>query len=224
VSRVLAQVTTRVIERAPSNPAFERAAWALAVAVVGLILREVWQAWRTRRDRRTRDKAVLSALLREVSIVRGAALAILADLARELALVQSEARWRLKPLIAVPSTVYDTVKVDPPASLLKQSMALADLVRLQYQCDYTNALAAEQQKWKTPSARGQPDQIETILSFHPAIRESVAAVIERCERLRNAIRAAGEQVGGLNLEGPPPANSPEAPAPASPEPKPPTPS
>jgi hypothetical protein len=76
-------------------------------------------------------------------------------------------------------------------------------MRLRAQCAYTNALADEQYKWKTPAARQQADQLETIVSFHPAILESVGTVVERCDRLAPAIRAAGEKMGGLNLHGKP---------------------
>ena len=72
---------------------------------------------------------------------------------------------------------------------------------LQAQCDYTNVLAHEYERWKTPEARGQPDQIETILSFHEAIAESVNQVADRYRTLQPLVVAAGDAVGGLNLEG-----------------------
>ena len=71
---------------------------------------------------------------------------------------------------------------------------------LQAQCAYTNAVVDEYMKWKTPAARGQHDQLETILSFHESLMESMNSVAERLRELQPMVLAAGEQVGGLNLE------------------------
>lgn len=69
--------------------------------------------------------------------------------------------------------------------------------------DNSNALADEHQKWKTPEGRGQPDQIEIILSFHTSIMESVNAAVDLCTKVQPLIVEAGDAVGGLNLAGPP---------------------
>ncbi len=186
-----------------SDAGLEGAVWALVVAIVGLLLREGWQARRARQDQRARDRLVLSALLREISAVHGLADSIVRDIARERDLLAEQQHWRLKPLVGLPTGTYDLVKARPPNALLGQAGAFIDLMRLQVQCAYTNALAHEQQEWKTPAAGGRADQAETIASLHPAILESVSVVIERCDRLAPALRAAGEKVGGLNLEGAP---------------------
>ena len=158
--------------------------------------------WRARQDGRARDRTILSALLREVNVISGLAKSIVTDVGREQELLQ-QGRLRIKPLVTLPTTAHDLVKGHAPRALLAHDTALLDLIRLQAQCAYTNLLAAEQQKWKGPAARGQEDQFETIASFQPAIIESVTTVVERCDRLAPALRAAGEKVGGLNLQGPP---------------------
>jgi hypothetical protein len=127
---------------------------------------------------------------------------IIRDLEKERRLLQEKAHWRLKPLVPLPIGTYDLIKDRPPHALLGQPGAVRHLMVLQNQCGYTNALVNEQYKWKMPAAIGQPDQLEIIISFHPAIVESVETVLERCKLLSPAIAAAGEKVGMLNLEGP----------------------
>jgi hypothetical protein len=188
---------------ATTDLVLQRVASALVLAVLGLVVTEAWRTWRAWQDGRARDRAILSALLREVAMIRGIAGSIARDIDAEGTLVAERARWRLKPLLRFPAGIYDLVKDRPPAALLKHEGALGDLVRLQVQCAYTNALADEQQKWKTPDARDQPDLLEAILSFHPAVLESVGTVVGRCDRLAPILRSAGEAVGGLNLHGPP---------------------
>lgn len=197
---MVAQTSAPVVE---GDPVLERTVAALAVVVIGLVIREVWQALRARREKRARDQAILSALLRELSVVAGIVGSITQDINKERAMIGAEARWRLKPLVRFPTAMYELVKQHIPTALLKQDGAVRMLVVLQMQCEYTNALTAEHQKWKTPEARGQPDQIETILSFHESIMESVTAVANRCNELQPLVRAAGETVGGLSLEGAP---------------------
>jgi hypothetical protein len=176
---------------------------ALAVAVAGLVLREVWQAFRARREQRARDRAILSALLRELSVIAGTVLSVTQAMNREHELLTTQERWSLKPLLRFPTSTYDLVKPGIPSGLLKQERAVPTLVLLQAQCEYANALAQEYQRWKTPEARGQPDQVETIWSFHGSVHEAVTLVANRCNDLTEFVRAAGEAVGGLNLEGPP---------------------
>lgn len=185
---------------ATTDPTLEKMVWILFASVVGLVLREIWQALRDRKARRDRDRLILSALLREIHVIRGAASAIVQDINRERILL-TEGRWRLKPLMVLPAGVYDLVKPHAPKALLQEANSLVDLVRLQAQCTYTNQVADEQRKWKSPTARDQPDQLDTIISFHPAIEESVVAVVERCDKLIPALQAAGKKVGGLNLQG-----------------------
>jgi hypothetical protein len=203
---VLAQTTTTgpVVERVSGDSDLERAVLALTVAVFGLIAREVWQAYRSRRERRARDRAILSALLRELGAVAGITRSIGQDVNREREMLGTQQRWRLKPLLRYPTAIYDLVKNQVPTSLLGEQGAVRILLLLQTQCEYTNALVREYQRWKSPEARGQPDQISTILSFHESIMESVNSVAERCTELQPLVVAAGETVGGLELYGPPP--------------------
>lgn len=187
-----------------SDAALEGAVVTLAVAVLGLIASQVWQTWRERKERRARDQAILSALLREAAVIGGIAGSIVQDLNKERAMVAAESRWRLKPLMRFPTSTYDLIRAAIPGPLLKQERAVATIVLLQTQCQYTNALTDQYQMWKLPGSRQEPDLIETILSFHNSINESVTTVVARCEELKPLLRAAGESVGGLNLEGPPP--------------------
>jgi hypothetical protein len=175
---------------------------ALAVAVFALVVREVWQAFRARQERRARDRALLSALLRELTAVAGITQSVGRDINKEREMIATQERWRLKPLVRFPTTFYEIVKSEIPAALLQQEGAVRTLLTLQVQCEYSNALAAEYQKWKTPEARGQPDQLETILSFHEGIIESANTVAKHCNVVIPLVHAAGELVGGLNLEGP----------------------
>ena len=125
------------------------------------------------------------------------------DINRERKMLAETQQWRLKPLVRFPTAIYTLVAERVPAALLKHEEALPYLVRLQTQCGYSNALADEHQRWKTPEARGQPDQIETILSFHISIMESVNATVDVCTKVQPLIVEAGDAVGGLNLAGPP---------------------
>ncbi len=195
---------TVLLEAAFSDPVLQGAVVALAVALFGLVASQGWQAHLDRREQRAGDQAVLSVLLREVAMIGGIAGSVIRDLNREREMVAAEARWRLKPLLRFPTSTYDLIKASIPASLLKQGSAVPTIALLQTQCQYTNALTDEYQRWKIPGSSNEPDQIETILSFHDSIAESVTTVVTRCEELRPLLRAAGESVGGLNLEGPPP--------------------
>lgn len=187
-----------------SDTALEGAVVALVVAVFGLVASQVWQSWRERKERRARDRAILSALLREVAVIGGVAGSIIQDLNKERAMLAAQSRWRLKPLMRFPTSTYDLIRSAIPGPLLKQEHAVASIVLLQAQCQYTNDLTDQYQAWKLPGSRQEPDQVETIVSFHDSIAESVTTVVTKCEELRPLLRAAGQSVGGLNLEGPPP--------------------
>jgi hypothetical protein len=191
----------------PTESVSTKLAWILVAAVAALVVNEVVKAIRSKRDVRQRDQAVLSALLRETAAIKGLVSSIQRDLLKEEEALRTSGKtdWRLKPLAALPTTIYDLVKTEPPSALLDQTGALSDLMRLQTQCAYTNALAQQQLRWKGPAAEPgmrafQGLRIETFL---PAIMESVNVVGERAERVSIAVRVAGEQVGGLNLEGAP---------------------
>jgi hypothetical protein len=194
--------TLLAAESTSGETALERAALALLVAVAGLFFREAWQACRSRKEQRSRDRAILSALLRELSMIAGVVGSITKDISKEHAMLAAEQRWRLKPLVRLPTATYDLVKPHLPTALLAQKGAVRYLLVLQAQCEYTNALVDQYMKWKTPEARGQPDQIETLLSFHESISESLHTVAGRLNDLHPLVVAAGQRVGGLNLEGP----------------------
>jgi hypothetical protein len=189
-------------ESTSGETSLERAAIALLVAVAGLLLREAWQAYRSHREQRSRDRAILSALLRELSMIAGVVGSMTKDINKERSMLAAEQRWRLKPLVRLPTATYDLVKPHIPTALLAQKGAVPCLAVLQAQCEYTNDLVDQYMKWKTPEARGQPDQIETLWSFHESISESLHAVAGRLNDLRPLVVAAGQRVGGLNLEGP----------------------
>lgn len=116
-----------------------------------------------RKDARQRDKLILTALAREVMIINGIAAAIVQDINRERALLRERERWRLKPLMLLPTSIYDLAKGHIPKALLEQEDAFVQLIGLQTQCAFMNELAIEQRRWKSPSARGQPDQHEVIV-------------------------------------------------------------
>jgi hypothetical protein len=200
---MLGQTTTasRVTEHASTDPVLERVAWILLAAIAGLVVREVWQAWRARQEGRARDQIILSAVLRELSTIVGVATSMHRDINRERAMINEAQRWRVKPLVRFPTTIYTLVTSHVPASLLRQEGAVPLLMVLQEQCMYSNALAEEQQKWKAPSAQGLPNQMEIIISFHEAIMESVNTTLRRCATLQPLVVAAGDAVGGLNLAG-----------------------
>jgi hypothetical protein len=203
---MLAQSSTAdpVVQRVAGDPTLERVTWVLFAAVVALVLREAWQIRQARRATRARDRVILSALLRELSMILGVASSVHRDINKERELLNAQQRWRLKPLVRFPTTIYRLVIDHPPAALLEREGALPLLAVLEHQCGYSNALADSQEKWKTPDARGQRDQIETIVSFHEAIMESTNKIIDQCGKLQPVIVEAGETVGGLNLAGPPP--------------------
>lgn len=148
-----------------TDPVLERIAWALVIAVVGLVVREAWQTWRTWHDSRTRDRLVLLALLREVAAIRGLAMGQVDNLQREAEVLKQQSRWFVQPLASLPTTAYDLVRDHPPQSILKREHALVDVMRLQAQCAYTNALTAELQKWKAPAVRASPTSSRSLPRF-----------------------------------------------------------
>jgi hypothetical protein len=191
-----------LVERVSSDPVLEKVAIGLAVAVAGLIAREVYAAYQARRRQRARDRAIVSALLRELAVIAGVTRSIGHDVNRERTMIAQQGHWRLKPLLRFPAGVYELVRGHIPDVLLTRPAAVRRLLMLQMQCEYANSVAEEHQKWKTPDARGQPDQIDIIVSFHESIMESVNAVAAHCRELQPLVMAAGEKLGGLNLEGP----------------------
>lgn len=183
-----------------TDPALERIAWVLVAAILGLLVREIWQWWRARKDARERDRLILTALAREVFIINGIAAAIVHDINRERSLLREAGRWRLKPLMTLPTSIYDLAKDHIPKVLLEQEDAFVELIGLQTQCAFMNQLATEQGRWKSPAARGQPDQQEVIVEFHAPLEEAITGVVNRCSRLLPVLVAAGEKVGGLDLK------------------------
>ena len=182
-----------------ADPALERIVWVLAAAVAALIVREAWQLIRDRRERRTRDRLILTALAREVFIVRSTAGAIINDINRERTLLAQKGHWRLKPLLRLPTSIYDIVRERIPRALLEESDGLAQLIGLQMHCDFMNRLADEHQRWKSPSARGQDDQLEVIVQFHTSLGEAVTAVVDRATRMLETLEGVADKVGGLDL-------------------------
>lgn len=186
-------------QQTTADPALDRVVWALAAAVLGLVVREVWQAWRQRDEKRKRDRLILTGLAREVLIIKAIAAAIVQDLNRERVLLSERERWRLKPLVALPTGIYDLVRSYIPRALLEQDEGFVQLIGLQIQCEFTNQLAHEQQNWKSPAARGS-EQLEIIVSFHAPLEESIVSVSDRCVRLLTTLEAAATKVGGLDLK------------------------
>ncbi len=182
-----------------SDPAITRAAWIIVAAVAALVVREIWQAVQSWRDGRRRDKMILSALAREVIAINAIAVAIVNDINRERTMLREDGRWRLKPLLRLPATLYDLSREHIPKSLLDDPRGFVGLLGLQTQCIYTNQLADELMKWKSPAARELDDQLQVIVDFHDPLGESVTQVIHRCDDLLPRLKAAGDKVGGLNL-------------------------
>jgi hypothetical protein len=194
---VVTTTTTTTAQSAASDPALERVAWALAAAVIGLIVNQVWQVWRLRRDRRARDRTILSAVTRELAVIRAVAYTIQHDVYRENQTLREQGRWQLKPLLRVPANTYDLIKDDPPAALLHTPLALIELLALMRQCVYTNQLVDQQFQWKIPGASREPEHLVILGSFQVSIMDSATKVIERVDRVLPMVTAAGEQVGGL---------------------------
>lgn len=111
-----------------------------------------------------------------------------------------ESRWRLKPLLTLPTGIYDLVRGQVPERLLEQDMGFVQLVGLQTQCVFTNQVADEHRKWRSPAARDAPDQLEIIRNFHPIIGETLQNVIRRCDELMPTLETAAKGIGGLALK------------------------
>lgn len=172
----------------------------LAAAVLALVVREVWQLIRDRREGRQRDRLILTAVAREVFVVRATADAIIKDINRERMILAEKAKWRLKPLLRLPTSIYDVLRERIPKALLEEDDGLAQVIALQAQCDFMNKLAEEQQRWKSPAARGQEDQLEVIVQFHGPLGETISSIAERCGHLLSTLERAGEKVGGLDVK------------------------
>jgi hypothetical protein len=184
----------------PGDDALQRTAWILVAAVATLLLREIWQAVQSRRQGRQRDREVLTALAREVLAINAVAHAIVNDINRERALLNESAQWRMKPMLILPTSIYDIARDRMPSVLIKQSGSFVQLIGLQTQCIFMNQVVDAQQRWKAPAARGLEDQLEMIASFHASMEEAILSVIDRCDRLLPILTTAGESVGGLLLE------------------------
>jgi hypothetical protein len=183
-----------------SDPWLERVGWGLAIAVLGLILREAWQAFSDRKAKRRREQMLLTALAREVIVIRAVAAAIINDVNKERKLLNEEGRWRLKPLLTLPTGIYEVVRGRVPERLLEQEIGFVQLVGLQTQCTFTNQVAAEHREWRSPAARDAPDQLEVIRNFHPVIGETLENVIRRCDEFIPTLEAAAKGIGGLALK------------------------
>jgi hypothetical protein len=193
----LAVTTTTSVQQTGADPALERVAWALVVAVVGLVVNQAWQLRKSRRDRRARDQAILSAVVRELAVIRGVAYTIQRDVYRENQTLREEGRWQLKPLLRVPANTYDLIKQDPPAALLKTPPVIIELLALMRQCVYTNQLVDQQFQWKVPGASGEPQHLMILGSFQVSIMESATMIIKRVDRVLPMVTAAGDRVGGV---------------------------
>jgi len=108
--------------------------------------------------------------------------AIVHDINRERTLLTQTGRWRLKPFMTLPTSIYELAKDHIPRALLEEEDGFVQLISLQTQCAFMNTLAEEQRRWKAPDARGQPDQLEVIVQFHAPLGEAITAVIDRCNR------------------------------------------
>jgi hypothetical protein len=181
--------------------ALDRFGWVIAAAVATLVVREIYEVWRDRRDRRERDRLILTALAREVIIIKGVAAAIVKDMNREREMLNGLA-WRTKPLMALPTMIYEMVRDRIPTALLEEEDGFVQLIGLQTQCAFMNQLATEQQAWKAPAAGSHPNQLAVIMGFHTegVFEEAINAVFERCSRLLVTLERAGEKVGGLALK------------------------
>jgi hypothetical protein len=189
-----------VSQPAPPDPALQRLVWVLAAAVAALVVHELWQTLRDRKACRRRDRLLLTALAREVLIINGIASAITNDINREREMLREHGRWRLKPLMTLPISIYEIARDHLPNALLEEEDGFLQLIGLQTQCAFMNRLAEEQQRWKSPGAQGQSDQLDVIVQFHEPLGEAVTAVAGRCSRLLRTLDAAGRRVGGLDLK------------------------
>jgi hypothetical protein len=182
--------------------ALDRFGWVIGAAVATLVVREIYEVWRDRRDRRERDRLILTALAREVIIIKGVAAAIVKDMNREREMLNRQGAWRTKPLMALPTMIYEMVRDRIPTALLEEEDGFVQLIGLQTQCAFMNQLATEQQAWKAPAAGSHPNQLAVIMGFHAegVFDEAINAVFERCNRLLVTLERAGDEVGGLALK------------------------
>jgi hypothetical protein len=125
---------------------------------------------------------------------------MISDVNKERELLNEEGRWRLKPLLTLPTGIYDLVRGEVPDRLLEQETGFVQLVGLQTQCVFMNQVADEHRKWRSPAARHAPDQLEVIANFHPVIGETLQNVIRRCDEFMPTLEAAAQGVGGLKLK------------------------
>jgi hypothetical protein len=201
ISIVVQSISYRapVLPVSATDAVLERIAWVLAAAVAGLLVREAWRVAQERSRGRQGDRMMLTALAREVLIIKATAAAIIQDINRERALLREEGRWRLKPLMTLPTSIYEMARQRIPGALLEQEDGFVQLIGLQTQCAFMNRLAEEHQRWKSPEARRQADQLEVIIGFHAPLEEAIRAVIRRCDCLVATLEASAQTLGGLQL-------------------------
>lgn len=178
----------------------EQVGLLLLGAIVALALREAWEWHTARRDRRKRDRQLVTALMRELFYVNGVGAAIVRDINRERSLL-NENRWRLKPFMLLPTNLSDIVRTDTPEALLAHEDILLQIASLDVQCQFFNQVAAEQRVWKSPAARDTSDQLQVIADFHAPLAEAITAVNERTNRLIVTVNEiADARYDGLDMK------------------------
>lgn len=76
-----------------------------------------------------------------------------------------------------PTSTYDLIRSAIPGPPLKQNRAVATIVLLQAQRQYTN-LSDQYQVWKLPGSRQEPGKVVILFSFHESIAESLTTVVQ----------------------------------------------
>lgn len=125
---------------------------ALAAALVGFAVRAFYDGWKERRKAKRRDRQVLAALVRELSVLQGLVSSNRTIVNNELALMHetSGESMLLTPLTPLPTGAYDLVRSNPPAVLL-EGRTLSELALAVANASHVNAIQEARQTWKSGS-------------------------------------------------------------------------
>ena len=159
----------------------------LIAAVLGFLIRAVWDAYQARRTAKKRDIAVLWAVLTEIRHAVRLLSTLMGDLAREKALLQEDPPlWLRGPTVRIPTAIYELVRSDPPKLLVEDRRTLADLIISTSMAAHLNSQLDAQQQLKGPGA--WTGQVEGIGSFRDTIESQADELKERLKRVEEAVR------------------------------------
>lgn len=167
-----------------------------AIALVSFALATAYGEYGRARDRRQRDRAVLTAISEEVSANLQSAENTLSLVQDELKLLD-DGRRSLNPLDPLETGFWELVKLDPPQGLLRDTAALADVRKVARLTSQINTMLDSRERFRAtiPSmaalrdASGQSPAIEMLRGYDKLIETWLLQLIVALDRVKPAIAA-----------------------------------